>query len=176
LCWDGSRHINLLLKKEKVNLSHFHRALEVLLPGDFQLKYDLTSAFHHIKIHPDHVKYLGASYIDQEGEKAYIVFTHLPFGVASAVHCITKIMKPIVAHLADQGIRHTIFLDDGKVNGATEEEAIKNFQYTINCLVQAGWQISEGKSDKPKDASQNKEYLGFKIDTKQMRVFLTDLT
>ena len=48
LCWDGSRHINILLEKSKVNLTHFHRALELVAPGDFQLKYDLKSAFHQV--------------------------------------------------------------------------------------------------------------------------------
>ena len=174
LCWDGSRHINPLLKKEKVNLSRLHRSLEILLEGDFQLKYDLTSAFHHIKIHPEHVKYLGVSYENKDGIVVYMVFTHLPFGAASAVHCITKVMKPIVAHLAEQGIRHTIYLDDGKVNGATEAEAVKQFNYTTSCLTQAGWRISAEKSDKPENASQIKEYLGFIIDSRQMKVFLTE--
>lgn len=64
LCWDGSRHINLLLQEQKVKLSHLSIALETTMQGDFQLKYDLRNAFHHIKIHKNHTKYLGAAYTD----------------------------------------------------------------------------------------------------------------
>ena len=174
LCWDGSRHINLLLKEQKVKLSHLGVALETSLEGDFQLKYDLQSAFHHIKMHKSHTQYLGASYVDKKGTKIYIVFLFLPFGVASAVHCITKMLKPIVSHLAEKGIRHTIFIDDGRVSGSSLETTKEHFKYTLEVLCKAGWQVSWPKTDKPEDASRRKEYLGFVIDTDQMRVFLTE--
>ena len=174
LCWDGSRHINLLLKEQKVNLSHLGVALETSLEGDFQLKYNLKSAFHHIKMHKNHTQYLGAAYTDEDGEKIYFVFLYLPFGAASAVHCITKMLKPIVAHLAEKGIRHTIFIDDGRVSANSLETVKEHFTYIISVLSKAGWQLSWSKTDNLEDASRRKEYLGFVIDTNQMRVFLTE--
>ena len=46
LCWDGSRCVNLLVKEQPVKLAHLQRALEMTRTGDFQVKYDLQSAFH----------------------------------------------------------------------------------------------------------------------------------
>ena len=174
LCWDGSRHINLRLQEQKVNLSHLGVALETSLEGDFQLKYDLKSAFHHIKMHKNHVQYLGAAYQDEKGATVYFIFLYLPFGAASAVHCITKMLKPVVAHLAQKGIRHTIFIDDGRVSASSLEMVRQHFTYTISVLCKAGWQISWAKTDNLQEASFRKEYLGFIIDTEQMRVFLTE--
>ena len=104
LCWDGSRCVNLCLKEQKVTLAHLQRALELTEEGDYQVTYDLKSAYHHIKIHHSQTKYLGAAFITAEGKKQYFIFLYLPFGLASAVHCITKLMKPITAYFH----RHSI--------------------------------------------------------------------
>ena len=173
LCWDGSRHINPILEEQKVKLSHLSIALEITMEGDYQMKYDLKSAFHHIKITEQHTKYLGAAYTEDNGKQVYIIFLYLPFGAASAVHCITKMLKPVIAHAAEQGIRHTIFIDDGRVVASSKAAVQKDFAYIISMLTQAGWQLSMSKTDQPEDASLRKEYLGFIIDTKQMRVFTT---
>ena len=109
LCWDGSRCVNQCLTQEKVTLSHLQRALEMTCKNDFQVKYDLKSAFHHIKIHNSHIKYLGAAFIDEGGKRQYFVFLYLPFGLGSAVHCITKLLKPVIAYLHCRGIRNSIY-------------------------------------------------------------------
>nr|CAH7754450.1 unnamed protein product [Callosobruchus chinensis] len=36
----------------------------------------------------------------------------LPFGLTSAPHCFTKIMKPVVAHFRREGIFCVIYFDD----------------------------------------------------------------
>ncbi len=173
LCWDGSRLINPMLDKNKVILSHLQSALEITLQGDYQCKYDLKSAFHHVKIFKGHVKYLGAAFINQKGEKQYFVFLYLPFGAASAVHCLTKLFKPVCSYLHTLGIRHTIYIDDGRVVAETFEKAVHDFQVVLQVLKHAGWQIEKSKTDTPEEASQMIDYLGFKVNTKEMRVHLT---
>jgi hypothetical protein len=173
LCWDGSRLINPLLDKDKVVLSHLQSALEITSQGDFQCKYDLKAAFHHIKIFKDHVDYLGAAYIDKNGKRIYFVFLFLPFGASSAVHCLTKIFKPVCAYLHSLGIRHTVYIDDGRVVAASREKAIKDFQKTLEVLKSAGWIIEITKTNSPERADQAMEYLGFIIDSVRMTVHLT---
>ncbi len=77
LCWDGSRFLNPLLKDNKVKLAHLQAALEITRKGDFQYKYDLANAFFHIKIRPDHRKYLGAKFQMEEGRQAAIFYFQL---------------------------------------------------------------------------------------------------
>jgi hypothetical protein len=99
LCLDGSRCIKKCIKEQKVTLSHFQRALELTREKDYQVTYDLKSAYHHIKIHPSQTKYLGAAVTKPEGGLQYFVFLYLPFGMSSAVHCISKIFKPVNAYI-----------------------------------------------------------------------------
>ena len=172
LCWDGSRCVNLQLQEQKVTLSHLQRALEPTSKGDFQVVYDLKSAYHHIKITESQTTFLGAAFIKEDGTKQYIVFLFLPFGLGSAVHCITKLFKPLNSYFHRHGIRHTIFIDDGRILAKTLDEATKDQNFVYGTLKKAGWVLEEQKSDKVGEASQIKDYLGFTINTISMTVGL----
>jgi hypothetical protein len=172
LCFDGSRFINLRLKKEKVNLAHLQTALEITEKGDWQAKYDLTNAYFHIKICPEHQKFLGASFDNENGSRQFFQFKVMPFGLATAVHAITKLMKPVQAFINLKGIRHSIYIDDGRVVAETKEKAQKNFGEVLKILAAAGWQIAKKKSDTLAEVSQRKEFLGFLINSKDMKVEL----
>ena len=173
LCWDGSRHVNNCLKEQKVTLAHLQRALELTEEDDFQTVYDLKSAYHHVKVLEEHRQYLGASITTESGEKQYFVFNYMPFGLGSAVHCITKIFKPMSAYFHLQGIRHTVFIDDGRFLSDSANSAEQNREKVYDTLQKAGWILEQTKSDKEGDSSQVKEYLGFVIDTHRMTVSLT---
>ena len=173
LCWDGSRCLNKRLKKQPVALAHFQRALEATEEGDWQAKYDLQSAYFHIRIAEQHWKYLGAKYLSKAGQQQYFVFCHMPFGLATAVHVITKLFKPINAYLGQRGIRHSIFIDDGRILAQSKEELANHIDVVRQVITDAGWIIEETKSDKKNGGSQEKEYLGFIIDTQKMVVRLT---
>jgi hypothetical protein len=175
LCWDGSRHVNKALKVEKVSLAHLQVALEITRENDLQTKYDLTSAYFHIKIFPPHTKFLGAKFTDDCGKTKYFVFRYMPFGLATAVHVITKLFKPVQAYFARQGIRHTIFIDDGRMLAETAEESTQKYQVVRQTLRKAGWQIEESKSDPAGPGTKIKEYLGFIINTEDMTVHLTEM-
>jgi hypothetical protein len=97
-----SRCVNLCIKEQKVTLSHFQQALELTRDQDYQITYDLKAAYHHIKIHPTQTKFLGAAIPKPNGETQYFIFLFLPFGLSSAVHCITKILKPVNAYLHEE--------------------------------------------------------------------------
>ncbi len=106
LVWDGSRHVNKHLAALHVRLAHLERALEITNPGDFQVVFDLSSAYYHIKIHPSQTKFLGAAFENEDGKQVFVEYQVLPFGLASAVHAITKIMKPIISFITGKGILH----------------------------------------------------------------------
>ncbi len=87
LVLDASRWVNFHTNPSAVRLSHLDKALEMTMQGDYQTIFDLKSAYHQVKIAPEHVQYLGAA-IEKDGRILYFVFTHLPFGLNSAVHAI----------------------------------------------------------------------------------------
>lgn len=172
LCWDGSRCVNKYLKEQKVSLAHFQRVLELTHEKDLQTKYDLKSAYHHIRMVKHQTKYLGAAFEKEDGQMQYFEFLFLAFGVASAVHCITKLFKPINAYFHGKGISHSIYIDDGRALAKTEEEAEENRVFIYQTLKKAGWTIEKRKSDGRNEAARSKEYLGFVIDTEDMKVRL----
>ena len=81
---------------------------------------------------------------------------------------MTRLVKPLIAHLAGIGIKVSIYLDDAKVNAASEELAWINYQKTKEVFSAAGFVISAEKSDKFSDISQQKLYLGFIMDSVKM--------
>ena len=172
LCWDGSRCVNLCLKEQKVTLAHLQRALELTEEEDYQTTYDLKSAYHHIRINEAHTKYLGAAFITDKGKKQYFIFLYLPFGLGSAVHCITKLMKPLNAYFHSLSIRHTIFIDDGRVLSKGAETAEEDRKTVYKTLQKAGWTLELKKSDGVGESNQEKHYLGFVINTLTMTVKL----
>jgi hypothetical protein len=138
LCWDGSCCVNQHLEKKKVKLDHLQVALECTRTGDLQAKYDLKSAYFHIKIFPGHSKYLGAKFLNELGEPVYFEFLYMPFGLATAIHCMTKNFKPIKAYLSGHGIRHTIFIDDGCVVSETADKSARDFAFSLETLEKSG--------------------------------------
>jgi len=174
LCWDGSRWVNLFIRVQKVVLSHLQRALEITRKGDFQVVYDLKAAYHHVRIHPSQTKYLGASIPKPDGGTQYFVFLYLPFGLSSAVHCLTKLFKPLNAYIHGKGIRHSIYLDDGRIIAETKCRAEEQRLFVYKILKNSGWILEVEKSDKEGDTNQAKEYLGFIIDTNSMTVRLQE--
>jgi hypothetical protein len=172
LCLDVSRSVNQFLNIPKVVLADLKTALQLTEPDDWQGVYDLTSAYHHIKILEAHVKYLGAAFQNEDGSTQFFVYNFLPFGISSAVHVMTKVTKPLSAFLSSQGIRHSIYLDDGRVCADSKEQAATDLLKIYDYLIKAGWVIALNKSDTVDTISQSKQYLGFLIGSKAMRVFL----
>ncbi len=165
LVWDASRWVNLFLKNQKVTLTDLEKALEATEKGNWQSVFDLQSAYYNIKIKEDHQKFLGAAVTNEDKSKTSFVYKVLPFGLALAVHAITKLWKPILAYLHLKDIPTTIYIDDGKIISKTKEQAETNRILVYSVVQAAGWQISVEKSDRANEASQIKTYLGFIINS-----------
>jgi len=170
LVFDASRCVNLHLESQHVSLAHLEKAVELTEMGDFQSTFDLSSCYYHIKIYPDHQRFLGASFIDENGEKKYFFYKHLPFGIASAVHVVTKLFKPILAFIHAQGIRFSIYIDDGRFLAGNMEQLELYRKIIYDTLFDAGWVIAKAKSDGCGVGAKRKCYLGFWIDSEKMMV------
>ena len=75
--WRTSSH-----DKPEIPEQVYHR--DIILPGDFMIKVDLKDAYFSIPIHPSPDVF------------ELLEFTCLPFGLSSAPHTFTKVMKPFV--------------------------------------------------------------------------------
>jgi len=79
----------------------------------------------------------------------YYVYTHLLFGLSSAIHAITKLWKPVTNHMNELGIRNTVYIDDGRILATTESEIEKARKLAYEVVAKAGWVIEASKSDGP---------------------------
>jgi hypothetical protein len=175
LVFDASRHVNLHVDLPHVRLNHLEKALELTRKGDFQITFDLSSAYYHIKIKEEHRKFLGAAFQNSDGKEVFFEYCHLPFGLSSAVHIITKIWKPVTQYLNKKGVRNTIYIDDGRILADSKEQAKSDAMLAYSTITKAGWAIEKAKSDDPEDGNTSKSYLGFIIDSKAMTVTLPSL-
>lgn len=94
----------------------------------------------------------------------------MPFGLASATHCLARLTKPICALLAKRGIRNTIYIDDGWIPALIKLLAQEHLRETLDVLGRAGFVVAKEKTDFVEQVSQTKEYLGFIIDSVAMRI------
>jgi hypothetical protein len=79
------RYIDNYLIKRRVKYEDWKIALSYFQKGSFMLTFDLKSGYHHIEIHPDHLRFLGFAWkFPGEASIRYFVFTVLPFGLSSA--------------------------------------------------------------------------------------------
>ena len=170
LCIDLSRHVNLFLKLEAMAMNTLDKSLALIEPGDWMATYDLTSAFHHIPIHPDHHKYLGFTIENEQGQEEFYAYTCMPFGLATATQCLARVTKAITRFAALQGIRNSLVIDDGRIGAATKELCVQQLHIVLSIWKRAGFVISQEKSDTADTVSQRKAYLGFEIDTVAMVV------
>ena len=62
--------------------------------------------------------------------------------------CVTKIMKPVVGHLRNQGFLSIIYLDDLLLIGNSYSKRLENIKTSIYLLTSLGFIINEEKSYK----------------------------
>jgi len=79
------RHVNKYVQKQKIKFEGVNEAKQYAKNGNYMVKFDMRSGYHHLNIHSEHQKYLGFSWII-DGKQKYFIFTILPFGLCSAGH------------------------------------------------------------------------------------------
>ena len=127
---------------------------------------DLTDAYYSVPIDESYQKYLKFSH---DG-KLY-KFTCMPNGLSSAPRYFTKLLKPILAVLRQQGFTSSSYLDDVLVLGESYKQCKMNIQTTQKLFHSLGFTINTKKS--VTEPTQIIEHLGFIIYSNNMTVSLT---
>ena len=91
---------------------------------------------------------------------------------SDATWIFTKILKPVFGHLGNQGHISVIFVNDSYLQGDTKHECMNSINATIDLLSSLGFSIHKGKS--VLIPTQKIEFLGFLIDSKNMKISLTN--
>ena len=124
---------------------------------------DIRDAYLHVPMHQAVRKYLRFVV----NKKVY-QFTCLPFGLATSPREFTKLLRPVVSLLRQQGVKLHVYLDDWLIRADTPEEAQLHSQTTIKVLQFLGWIINFEKSDLT--PSQDFQFIGMQFNTRRFTV------
>jgi hypothetical protein len=123
---------------------------------DLMFSLDLASSYHQVDMDPRYYTYLGFQW---DGE--FYVFRVLPFGLASAPWCFTKIMRTISLYLRFRGVRLINYLDDFLFL-VSDSQSTAHRQLVLDTFKSAGLAINESKSHL--QFTRLLTHLGFVID------------
>ena len=168
------RHINPALHLFNVKFEDIRIASEMFDLSSYVYTFDLKSAYHHIAIFPGHRMYLGFRWEHDSGDggaRSY-VFNSLPFGLATAGHIFTKLLRCAVSYWRSNGHRVIMFLDDGIGGQAKYVEAIKSSIHVKETLCQLGFLLAHDKCNwTPARVSY---WLGHKLDFDRNMLFISE--
>jgi hypothetical protein len=159
--------LNTFVAKHHFKIENWWSLRALLQPGDYMVRLDLKDAFLSIPIHPDFVKFLC---FDWKGQR--YAWQRLPFGLTSSPRIFTKVCKPIVAFLRQQGIKLCIYLDDILLWHAKIKVLKEQLESVMSLLQNLGFKINLEKSELTPSLIIN--YLGFKINLADFKLQLTD--
>ena len=130
---------------------------------EWMVSIDILDAYLHVQMHQAVRKYLRFVV----NKKVY-QFTCLPFGLATSQQEFTKLLRPVVSLLRQQGVKLHVYLDDWLIRADTPEEAQLHAQTTIKVLQFLGWIINFEKSDLT--LSQDFQFIGMQFNTRRFTV------
>ncbi len=165
------RHVNQFTFLTKFKYEGLNTLADMFDSGFFFFTFDLESGYHHIDIFEPHQKFLGFSW--KFGDRVrYFTFSVLPFGLNTASHCFTKMLRPLVTRWRSMGHNAIMYIDDGISGHSDRISAIAASRIVQRDLALSGFKVSESKSDfNPK---QSGVWLGMSIDTFSMQFKLPD--
>ena len=142
-------YVNQHLRVSKFKYEDIRTACYLCSKGDWFFKFDYTSGYHHVEIHPGHTTFLGCSW-SINGKEIYFKFTVLPFGpaIARIAGCLVSMgltLGPVV-RLWTRECDHIVqSCDSWDKKRALPEGAHKEIQFWSENFENDGqpiWQVS----------------------------------
>jgi hypothetical protein len=118
--------------------------------GDFQVVFDLKSAFHHVRLHSSSYELMGFKVTDEEGTITFYCYVVLVFGLKVAAQVLGRVLKPVISFLIQNGIPVTLYIDDGLLVGPSKARVVRRYKFALDIFDKAGILISFEKSPSPR--------------------------
>jgi hypothetical protein len=97
LVMDLSRAVNLALENDNYCMTTLQDAINATWKGDFQVMFDLKSAFHHVRLHTSMYELMGFKITDKNGVVIYYCFVVLVFGLKVAAQALGRVLKSVIS-------------------------------------------------------------------------------
>lgn len=165
------RHVNQFTHVNKFKYEGIRTLADTFSRNFYFFTFDLESGYHHIDIFEPHQMFLGFSWKFGECTR-YFTFSVLPFGLNTASHCFTKMLRPLVTRWRSMGHSAILYIDDGISGHADRVSALAASQIVQKDLALSGLKVSESKSFFI--PQQSGQWLGLLIDTVSMQFTLPE--
>ena len=140
-------HLNKMLVKKSIKYEDLRTVLQIFQGDVFVFTFDLKSAYHHVDICEEHMKFLSFKWPSHAGEMKFYEFKVLPFGLSSAPYIFTKLMRQLIKFWRSKGFLLLLYLDDG-IGGAHCKSQAEVLSCSIRQdIIASGFTINEEKSD-----------------------------
>ena len=96
-------------------------AITLMTPNCYKTSIDMKDAYYTVSVAAEHRKFLRFTWRGHHYQ-----FTALPNGPESCPSTFTKLLKPPIAHLRQQGVEIVQYLDDNYIRAHTFQEATQN--------------------------------------------------
>ena len=110
--------------------------------------------------------------MSEKNRTVYYTFNSLPFGIRTAGHIFTKMLKVVVSFLRARGHKVFMFLDDGIGGNKDLSLAIKSRDYTGQTLGKFGFLLADEKCNW--EPSLKVVCLGHLLDKQNNKLFITE--
>lgn len=138
---------------------------DILKKGDWLAEIDLKDAYLTVPMAKEHRKYLRFQWQGKMYE-----FKSLPFGLATAPITFTKLLRPVVAFLRQQGVRLVVYLDDILLMAETQELLQQHLRLTMSLLTDLGFMLNLKKC--VLTPCRRLEFLGFIVDSLAFSLYI----
>ena len=167
---DGSYRMILNLKQFNEHVAYHHfkmdtlaSAISMMKPHCFMASVDFKDAYYSAPIASIDQKYL--KFIWDEQLYKFVCFACCP-------RMFTKLLKPVYANLRQQGHESSGYIDDSYLQGDDFADCVANVKVTVHITFD-----SLGLITHPEKSvlipTQRLTYLGFILDSKEMKIYLT---
>lgn len=152
------RYVNRFQHVNKFRFEDLATVAELLRPGDWMTSLDFKSGFFHAEVQQEFREYLGFQHLGR-----FYRYRVIPFGSSSSPLVFTKLVRPAIEHLRQQGIRIVAYMDDILIIAPSKEQADLHTRMAMDLLLSLGWKIRLDKSEL--EPAQNRVFLGMLLDT-----------
>lgn len=166
LIHDGSQPdkfaLNDYAQTTKFSYQSLEDATNLLKPGYFMAKVDLSQAYRAVPIHPDDYETTGLKWkFSSSGQTLYMFDSKLPFGAKRSPMIFHRLTQSVKRMMARRGFSTLIvYLDDFLIIAESAEECLLAQNILIQLLRQLGFKISWSKVEGP---STKIVFLGIQI-------------
>jgi hypothetical protein len=94
--------VNLAINDDNYRMTTLQDAINATRKGDFQVVFDLKSAFHHIRLHASMYELMGFKVTDQNVVVSYYCYVVLVFGFKVAAQVLGRVLKPVCVWVCDR--------------------------------------------------------------------------